>query len=104
MPISNQQNKAIHRYFRLVSEALNEQGLDMKTVLAETQIDIPWTPEAIKENLWKPIQYMTVHKQSTQELESGEIDTVYDTLNRFLAKLGVEQEFPSIDTLQLYDE
>ena len=44
------QNKAIHKYFELLSEGLNDAGLDMKKVL-KPSVDIDWTPDMIKTHL-----------------------------------------------------
>ena len=100
---TNQQNKALHVYFELVAEALNDAGLDIQEVISHAKIDIPWSKESVKELLWKTIQRSIYKKDSTTQLTKlQEIDKIYDVLNRFLAKLGVESvNFPSIETLML---
>ena len=89
-----QQNSALHLYFELVAEALNDAGYDVKRAV---EIDISWTKESVKELLWKHIQKTMYGKLSTTELNKvQEIDRIYDNLNRFLAKLGIENvPFPS---------
>jgi hypothetical protein len=94
-----QQNKALHLYFELIAEKLNEAGLDMRAVL-KPNIEIPWTKESVKEHLWRPVQDLYLKKDSTTELTTDEITKVYEVLNRFLGeKHGVSQEFPSIENL-----
>jgi len=95
---TTQQNKAIHVYFRLVSDCLNEAGLDMRAVL-KPEVEIPWSPKTVKEYMWKPIQRIQLRKQSTTELTTKEIDLIYDTMNRHLAKHGVHEAFPSIQEI-----
>lgn len=94
-----QQNKALHLYFQMVAESLNEAGLDMRKVL-KPAIDIPWSKESVKEFMWKPIQNIQLRKKSTTELTTKDIDIVFDTLNRHLGeKLGIHIPFPSLDAI-----
>lgn len=95
---TNQQNKALHLYFTMLAEALNDAGLDMRTFL-KPGIDIPWDSHTIKEHLWRPVQKIVLRKDSTTELTKGkkEIDRVYEVLNRRLAQDGVHVPFPSIE-------
>lgn len=92
-----QQNKALHKYFELLADELNAAGYDMKRTLRH-DVDIPWTPETIKEYLWRPIQEAQLQKKSTTQLDTTEINKVYETLNRHLGeKTGVHVAFPSFD-------
>lgn len=93
-----QQNKALHLYFQLVADSLNNAGLDMKTAL-DPEVDIPWTKQSVKEYLWKPIQQIQLQKGSTTELTTKDIDWIYDTLNRYLATHGIHEPFPSIEEI-----
>ncbi len=95
-----QQNKALHLYFTHLSEALNNEGLDMRVVL-KPEISIDWTPEMIKEHLWKPIQKLKFSKKSTTELnKNNEITEIWEVLNRFISeKFGIYCPFPSEDEL-----
>ena len=95
---TSKQNRALHLYFRLVAEALNDAGFDMRRVLKE-EIEIPWSPDMVKKYLWKSVQEIELGKQHTAELNSDEIDVVWETLNRHLAKFGIAEPFPSIETL-----
>ena len=92
---TNQQNKAMHLYFRMLAEALNDAGYDMKKTL-KPEIEIPWTPEMVKEHLWKPIQKIMMDKESTTEMETMDPDEVYRVLDRFMAdKFGISVDWPS---------
>lgn len=93
------QNKALHLYFQLIADRLNDAGLDMKKVL--TNVDIPWSQNAVKEYLWRPIQQAQLQKTSTTELTTKDIDPVFETLNRHLAQFGVTEAFPSIAEIML---
>lgn len=94
---TQRQNRALHVYFQLLADELNEAGLDMREVL-KPSVDSSWTPETVKEYLWRPIQMLQVKKKSTTDLTTTDIDKVYDTLNRFLGeKLKISIPFPSIE-------
>lgn len=90
-----QQNKAMHKYFSMVAESLNDAGYDMRKTL-KPEIEIPWTQQSVKEHLWKPIQEAMILNQSTTELDTSQVSAVYSVLSRHLsAKLGVNVSFPS---------
>ena len=86
------QNNAIHLYARLLSEALNDAGLHMVRtleMLKAKDLDIDWTPEQVKERIWRPVQIAVTEKQSSADLTRSEVSTVYETLNRHLANAGI---------------
>lgn len=90
-----QQNKAMHKYFSLLAEALNDAGLDMKKTL-KPEIDIPWTTQTVKDFLWRPVQQLFLEKSSTTELTTIDPTKIHDILNRHLSeKFGISVEFPS---------
>lgn len=96
---TTQQNRALHAYFQLVSEALNDAGLDMKAVL-KPSVDINWSPMTVKDFLWRPVQTLQLGKRSTTEMSTKDIDVIYDTINRHLSeKFGIHIPFPSIESL-----
>jgi hypothetical protein len=89
------QNSAIHKYYSLLADQLNAGGLDMRKLL-KPGVEIPWTPETVKENLWKPIQEAVMGELSTTKLNRSQVSEVYDVLTRHLIeKHNVYVEFPS---------
>lgn len=95
------QNNALHLWFSMVSEEMMEKGIDMKEII---RVPISPTPYMIKENLWKPLQNALFGKKSTTELlKNGEIDIVYDHLNRAISERTHGQvklpPFPSINNI-----
>lgn len=89
------QNRALHKFCSMLSEALNAAGWDMKRTLTK-QAEIPWSAETVKDFLWRPIQVAMLDKESTTKLETAEVSQVYETLNRHTSsKLGVSVEFPN---------
>lgn len=94
-----QQSKALHLYFTQLAEMLNQSGLDMRKVL-KPSISIPWTPQTIKENLWKPVMEFQLQKSSTTEMTTKDIDEVYDVINKHIGEqFGISIEFPSQESL-----
>lgn len=96
---TTKQNSSLHLYFQLLSDALNESGYDMKSVIRK-EVDIPWTPVTVKEFLWRPIQKMYNLEASTTKLKTKDVDKIYDTVNRVVGeRTGVYVEFPSQENL-----
>ena len=91
---TNLQNKALHKYFSMVSEALNAAGIDMRTFFKEG-VDIPWSETLVKERIWKPVQEIVIAKGSTADAETHEYAQVYEILNRKLAEYGIHVSWPS---------
>lgn len=88
------QNSALHLYFQLLADALNDAGLDMRKVLKEG-VDIPWTKDQVKNHLWRPLQEIIIGVESTREPNRDEYSKVYDTLHRHMAqKFGVSVLWP----------
>lgn len=88
------QNRALHKFFTLLAEEFNDNGLDMRKVL-KPEVDIPWTAESVKNHMWRPLQDAMYDKKSTTELTTLELTRVYEVLNRFTAKNGIHVPFPS---------
>lgn len=92
---TSQQNKALHKYFELLADELNDAGLDMKKVIT---VDVPWNADTIKQWIWKPVQEAQLLKKSTTELTTPEVSKVYETVNRLMAtKFSVSVPFPSYE-------
>lgn len=84
------QNAAMHLFFGWLADALNDAGYDMRRTL-RNDIDIPWTPAAVKEHLWRPIQIAMTDKRSTTEITTVEPTEIHAVLSRHLGqKLGIQ--------------
>lgn len=80
------QNNALHKYFELLANALNDAGLTVQAVL-EKKIELDWTPSMVKEILWRDVQARLYGKRSTTQLDKvSEIDNIYDHLTRHLGE------------------
>lgn len=78
------QNAALHLWMRQVAECLNDAGYDVRTVIKE-DVEIPWTEDAVKEYLWRPVQKALTGNESTASCKKLEYSDIYDTIVRHLA-------------------
>jgi len=92
---TQQQNKALHKYFRQLSEAFNEAGFSVMQVMRH-DAEIPWTEELVKELIWKTVQQAMLNTDSTTDLDRKQVSEVYEVVQRHLAQTtGVHVEFPT---------
>ena len=98
---TEQQQKAIEVYCRLLGEALNDAGFDMKQFFAVKEVSIPWSQERVKDLIWRQIQQVMFGKKSTTQLNTVEVSEIYDVVQRHIAEnFGIHVSFPSDDQLQ----
>ena len=94
---SGQQNRALHKYFSMLADKLNAAGLDMRKTLRE-DVDMPWSPDLIKDFMWRPLQKAMFDVDSTAKMKRADYTKVYEVLNKHTAsKLGVSVAWPSED-------
>ena len=100
-----QQNKALHKWFKLLSDTLNEAGLDIKATLSQ-KIEHPWTPSLVKELMWRPTMKSYIQKKSTTRMTTKDIDPILDIIIKYLGENhGLDTpNFPSIKTLIEYEQ
>ena len=88
------QNRALHKFCDILAIALNDAGLDQKKLL-KPSIDIPWTQNAVKEMLWRPVQVAVTGIKSTTKPEASQYSAIYEVLNRHLSmKHGISVPWP----------
>lgn len=94
---TKEQNDAMHLYFRWLAEALAEKHFDFR----ELKVEIQPTPHLVKELMWKPVQKAMYDKISTKTLETSEVGSIYDTLNKALIeRFDVAVGFPNKEDLE----
>ena len=83
------QCRALHLFFRMLADELNAKQMDMRKVLRH-DVELQWTPAAVKEYIWRPIQEAVIAKESTTEADRQEYDKVYQVLAHHMAtRLGI---------------
>ncbi len=98
---TTQQNRALYKWFSILAEDLNEQGIDMRMAL-KPDIDIMWTKQNIHDYLWIPLQRALYSTNSTTKLSrKKEIDKIYDIIAKHLGeKFGFTcPPFPSVEEI-----
>lgn len=94
---TDQQRKAIEVYCRELADAFSGAGIDKRAVIEQFKqgVEIPWSQDGIKDDVWRVIQVAILKKESTVDLSSEEVSKVYEVVNRFTAeKFGVSVPFP----------
>ena len=98
---TDQQRKAIEVFCKLAAETLNENNLDKVAFFrtAKAGAKVPWTQQAVKEDIWKVVQDAVLKKKSTTQLTTAEVSQVYDVINaRIFSERGLFVPFPEVDT------
>ena len=94
---TDQQNRALHKYFELLAKELNGAGYD---VGATIKVPVDFTKDTVKEYMAHPIIHaLWPEKEHTSELDTKQIDMLYEHLNRLTAeKFGINVQFPSYES------
>jgi len=97
---SSQQNRALHLFFSMVSEGLNEMGLEFTFIgVKGLELQVMYTPAIVKDFIWRPIQIALFEIHSTTKLTTDQINRILDVIIKFFGEQSVEISFPSsIDT------
>lgn len=95
---SSLQNRALHKYFSLIADALNELGLTHHyTGITGKLFEVRFTPIIVKEFIWKPLQFHLFDKKTTTKLTTIQINEIIDVLTLYLGNKGVNVPFPNKD-------
>lgn len=93
-----QQRKALHKWFELLAEALNDAGFDMKTYFEQSEFEqpAPWTKTSIKETLWRRIQVAMFDIDSTEDIDGKQFKKIQEVIDRNIGEAtGVYVPFPT---------
>lgn len=96
-PRTNQQNRALFKYFKELADDLNGAGVDQKMFIDHLKgWEIPITKEFLHE-IWKIKQAkMFPGQTSTTQMETNQVTQVYDAVNHFTGQtFGVSRLFPN---------
>lgn len=99
---TTQQSRALHLWFTMLATALNDKHFDMRAII-HSSIDIMWTPQNVKENIFRPVMKALYTKRSTTQLSRQELDPIVDIINKTIAEQTegevVYVPFPSLDNI-----
>lgn len=91
------QNNAMHKYFSMVSDDMNKAGVDMRAVI-KPEVLIKWDKEGrnFKKKIWHPIMKALTGKDSTRDLDTAEVNEVYENISRHLStEVNITTPFPT---------
>ena len=111
-PMTPQQRKAMHKYCRDLAKALDDAGY-MAVAKPERDIgdgrqqfpwkegiDVSFSMEIVKENIWKTVLAAMEGKDSTEDQNTVDVMEVYEQINRHMGeKFGIHVPWPSEETL-----
>jgi len=98
---STKQNSALHLLFTIISSQLNEMGMEFKYLgLKGNVLEMRYTPELVKNHIWRPIQETLFDIKSTTKINTTQINEIMDVLIKFFAERGIVIEFPSKEQLE----
>lgn len=94
------QNSALHLYFTFISNELNDLGIEFQhTGITGNTFELRYTPELVKNFIWRPIQISMFDFESTTKLNTEQMNGIIDVITKFFAEKGIVIEFPSIESL-----
>jgi len=94
------QNNAIWKYCKMLADALNAAGYDMRAFPLKEGLTIPWGKSSVMETFWRRVQREVVGKDSTRDLTTKEVNVIYEALDAAISqRTGVHVEFPSKENL-----
>ena len=97
---SSKQNRALHKLFTIMSEQLNEMGLEFNyDGVTGKKLSTRYTPEVVKNYFWRPIQMALFDIESTKHINTIQINEIVDVISKFFGERGVIIEFPSVEML-----
>lgn len=97
---STPQNRALHLYFKFISQELNEMGSEfIYQGVKGFEISTPYTPDIVKNFYWRAIQISLFDIESTKDINTDQMNMIIDITNKFFSEQGVDIVFPSIESL-----
>lgn len=100
---SSLQNKALHKYFLIIVDALNELGMEFQYFGLKGQVlETRYTTTIVKNQFWRQLQITMFDIESTKDINTKQMNEIIDVIDKFFAERGVYVQFPDKD--QLKDE
>jgi hypothetical protein len=98
---TNEQNRSMHKFFEIVSAQLNDIGHTFNfDGIKGLKMQLPYTPEIVKNFIWRPIQSALFDKESTTRLTTKEVSQIAEIIIKFFADYGIIVEFPSKESVK----
>ena len=88
------QNGALHLYCRMVSDAMNDAGIEQQ-VFFKPGFQVQWNERTVKDNIWRPVQLAVTDQESTTKPKREQYSFIYEHINRKLSEHGIHVPWPS---------
>ena len=99
------QNSALHLLFSIMCNHLNELGHEFRYLGLKGQVlEMRYTPDLVKNFIWRPIQIALFDIKSTTKINTSQINEIVDVITKFYGDKGVTIQFPSKETLKILIE
>lgn len=97
---TDQQNKALHVLFENIAFELNEIGETYKIIsIGGIEKEVPYTANIIKNYIWRELQIILLDKESTTQLNTFELQSIFDCVDKWLSNKEIFIDFPSAESL-----
>jgi hypothetical protein len=84
-PKTAKQRASLHVWCEQMAELLNALGLDQRKVL-KPSVEIPWSKDAVKSLIYKPVLDAMTGKKSTEDMNTVEPTQVLEVIARHMAQ------------------
>ena len=99
---THDQNSSIHLYCTWLAKAFTDAGIYRQRKLFGQAVEMPWTCNAVKVDIWHPVQYAmfpdAIKKDgepSTAKLNTKQVGQVYEIISANVAhSKGINVPFP----------
>jgi len=98
------QQASIELFCKQGAEAFNEAGITRQEAIELITLELPWSQESFKELVWRTMQKAKGWGDKTSELETEQVEPVYEWCNLFTGKFGISVKFPSDEEEMLEDK
>tara|TARA_R110000796_G_C14299589_1_gene405059 strand:- start:7 stop:324 length:318 start_codon:yes stop_codon:yes gene_type:complete len=93
-PKTDRQRNAIHLWFDQVAKTLNDSSIDKVVVIEALNtrgLDMQWTGESFKSDVYKPVYQKVTAQESTEEASTTDHDICYHGLVKYFGQeFGVQ--------------
>lgn len=87
------QNAAMHKFFENLANTLNDAGIDFR-VFIKAGYPVPFTPDLVKDHIWRPVQKAVTGHESTTKPKTHEYSIIYDCINVKLTDHEIYEPWP----------
>lgn len=91
------QNRALHLYYKMISDELIAIGYDFHFTNPFTGeiTELPFTKDRVKDYIWRPLQKALFNIESTKDLTTPMIDEILEGLSFWFTQIGITVKFPN---------